>query len=42
MLYLVRAAGLEPTLPIGKQILSLPRLPIPPRPQVGRDGNRYP
>src|SRR4051812_16786865 len=29
---LVRTAGLEPTLPEGKQILSLLRLPISPRP----------
>jgi hypothetical protein len=28
---LVPTVGLEPTLPFGKQILSLLRLPIPPR-----------
>jgi hypothetical protein len=32
---LVRTAGLEPTLPEGKQILSLLRLPISPRPHAG-------
>jgi hypothetical protein len=31
---MVRTAGLEPTLPEGKQILSLLRLPISPRPHV--------
>lgn len=39
---MVRAAGLEPTLPYGKQILSLSRLPIPPRPRLAGDGNASP
>lgn len=30
--YLVRTAGIEPALPTERQILSLLRLPIPPRP----------
>src|SRR5687768_13600924 len=34
----VRTAGLEPTLPEGKQILSLLRLPISPRPHVLASG----
>src|SRR5688500_7412364 len=34
MVGLVRTAGLEPTLPEGKQILSLLRLPISPRPHA--------
>jgi hypothetical protein len=29
---LVRTAGLEPARPIGQKILSLQRLPVPPRP----------
>ena len=33
--FMVRTAGLEPTLPEGKQILSLLRLPISPRPHAG-------
>ena len=38
-LHLVRLVGLEPTLPYGKQILSLSRLPIPPQPHMYLDGH---
>ena len=33
---LVRTAGIEPALPFERQILSLLRLPVPPRPPAGR------
>src|SRR5688572_4938815 len=34
---LVRTVGLEPTRPSGQKILSLQRLPVPPRPHVLSD-----
>src|SRR5436305_14031655 len=34
--YMVRTAGLEPARPEGQEILSLRRLPVPPRPHAGR------
>ena len=33
---MVPLEGLEPPLPFGKQILSLPRLPVPPQRQCRR------